>query len=140
MQLERHRSIEQCATCHRKIDPFGLAMEGFDVIGGLRTRYRALVPTANPNRPKLADGPRVIASDRLPRLGEFEDFRELLKRETALVHRNVAHQLAAFALGRSMDYSDAPVLQEVVERTKEQGGGLKTMIRELTASEIFAKK
>ena len=143
MQLERHRSIEQCAACHRKIDPYGLAMEGFDVIGGLRTKYRALIPTANPNRPKLTQGPRVIASDRLPRLGEFEDFREfreLLKQETALVHKNVAHQLATFALGTSMDYSDAEVLREVVEKTNEQGGGMKTMIRELVASEIFARK
>jgi hypothetical protein len=143
MQLERHRSIEQCAACHRKIDPYGLAMEGFDVIGGLRTRYRALIPTTNPNRPKLADGPRVIASDRLPRLGKFEDFREfrdLLNQEKDLVHRNVAHQLAAFALGRSMDYTDAPVLQEVVEKTNEQGGGMRTMIREFVTSEIFAKK
>src|SRR5262249_15200789 len=39
-QLTRHRSNASCATCHSKIDPPGFALECFDVIGGLRTRYR----------------------------------------------------------------------------------------------------
>ena len=141
-QLAKHRSIAQCASCHRKIDPYGFALENFDVIGGWRRSYRALEPTANPNRPKLVDGPVVIASDTMPRRGEFQnfrEFRELLRSEEELVFENVVRQLATFALGRSMDFADEEHLEEIVARTKSDGGGLKTMIRELVSSELFRK-
>ena len=141
-QLAKHRSIAQCASCHRKIDPYGFALENFDVIGGWREKYRALEPTANPNRPKLVDGPAVIATDTMPRLGEFQNFREfrsLLIKEENLVFKNVAHQLATFALGRSMGFADEEHIGKIVASTKSQGGGLKTMIRELVTSELFKK-
>ena len=141
-QLEKHRSIAQCASCHRKIDPYGFALENFDVIGGWRENYRALEPTANPNRPKLIDGPEVVSSDSMPRRGEFQDFREfreLLLQEEELVFKNVARQLATFALGRSMDFADEELLDDIVARTKTAGGGLKTMIRELVTTRIFKK-
>ncbi len=39
-QLAKHRDIASCASCHRKIDPLGFALENFDVIGGWRDHYR----------------------------------------------------------------------------------------------------
>ncbi len=139
-QLEKHREIQQCSACHRKIDPYGIALENFDVIGGWREHYRALEPTANPNRPKLVDGQPVGSADELPRHGAFADFqafRDLLKQDDRLVYENVAHQLATFALGRSMDFADDIALGKLAEDTKRSGGGLRTMIRELVASELF---
>jgi hypothetical protein len=141
-QLAKHRSIEQCALCHRKIDPYGIALENFDVIGVWREKYRALEPTANPNRPKLVDGAEVISSDSLPRHGQFKDFREfrhLLHNQEDLVVANMLRQLATFALGRSIGFADVENLQQIVATTKVSGGGLKTMIRELVANELFAR-
>ncbi|MCA1686961.1 MAG: DUF1592 domain-containing protein, partial [Planctomycetia bacterium] len=40
-QLAKHRSAATCASCHARIDPPGFALEGFDVIGGPRARYRS---------------------------------------------------------------------------------------------------
>jgi hypothetical protein len=40
-QLEKHRTLESCNACHAKIDPAGLALENFDVMGGWRERYRS---------------------------------------------------------------------------------------------------
>src|SRR5262249_48043318 len=33
-QLQKHRRDDSCASCHRKIDPLGFALEQFDVLGG----------------------------------------------------------------------------------------------------------
>ena len=41
-QLDKHRSVAACASCHAKMDPPGFALESFDVIGGFRTRYRSI--------------------------------------------------------------------------------------------------
>ena len=40
-QLAKHRELATCNQCHRKIDPYGFALEGFDPIGRLRTFYDA---------------------------------------------------------------------------------------------------
>src|SRR6185369_10202178 len=42
-QLDKHRNDASCASCHRKIDPAGFALENFDAIGGWRDSYR--IPT-----------------------------------------------------------------------------------------------
>ncbi len=39
-QLEKHRSLASCASCHDRMDPPGFALENFDAIGGWRERYR----------------------------------------------------------------------------------------------------
>ena len=141
-QLAKHREIEQCANCHKTIDPYGMALENFDVIGGWREKYRALEPTANPNRPKLVDGPTVEVADTLPRYGDykaFKEFRNLLLKQEDLLYHNVAHQLATFALGRSMNFSDEPQIQVIVDKTKTSKGGLKTLIHQVVTSELFQK-
>jgi hypothetical protein len=141
-QMAKHRTIDQCASCHVKIDPYGLALENFDVIGGWREKYRALRPTNNPNRPKLGDGQPVIAADELPGLGafaSFTEFRALLSKRENLVFDNMAHKLATFALGRSMTLADEAELRDIAAKTKAAGGGMRTMIRELAASPLFRR-
>ncbi len=36
-KLESHRSDPNCAACHRRIDPLGLAFDNYDAIGRWRT-------------------------------------------------------------------------------------------------------
>ena len=37
-RMEQHRANPACASCHRMIDPIGLALENFDVTGAWRIR------------------------------------------------------------------------------------------------------
>jgi len=139
-QLEQHRSIEQCASCHQKIDPYGMALENFDVIGGWRESYRALEQTRNPRRPKLVDGNPIEVADRIPRVGEFDDFRafrELLLTRDELVQTNLARTLAIFALGRTLTYSDDDHVKDIVQVTNRHDGGMKTMIHAMVRNPIF---
>ncbi|MEM9702828.1 MAG: DUF1592 domain-containing protein, partial [Planctomycetota bacterium] len=57
--LDQHRSDAACATCHRKIDPPGFALESFDVMGGFRDRYRVLTDDQPGRQPKKPDGKPV---------------------------------------------------------------------------------
>lgn len=141
-QLAKHREIAQCSNCHEKIDPYGIALENFDVIGLWRESYRALELTSNPNRPKVVDGQLIGSDDKIPRHGAFSDFREfreLLKKDEELVYENVAHKLATFALGRKMDFADELTLKQIATNTRSSRGGFRTMIQELVASELFSK-
>ncbi|MFN0080305.1 MAG: DUF1592 domain-containing protein [Prosthecobacter sp.] len=141
-QLDKHRDIAQCAACHRKIDPYGIALENFDVIGGWRDTYRSLIQNGRSPRPQLSEGKAVSADDELPKLGRFAtfmDFRTLLGKSEHLVFRNVAEQLATYALGRSLGFADREDIDHIVKTTRENGGGLKTMITALVQSPLFKR-
>jgi hypothetical protein len=141
-QLAKHRTIAQCAACHRKIDPFGFALENFDVIGAWRTNYRALIPEKGRQRGRLSEGKPVIAADELPKLGAFNDFTEfraLLLKNEPLVFRNTAEKLATYALGRRMGFADRADIESIVKTTKANGGGLHTMLVTLVQNPIFRR-
>lgn len=141
-QLALHRTIPQCAACHKKIDPYGMALENFDVIGGWRENYRALVTQQGRPRPQLGEGKPVAAVGELPKLGEygnFAAFRKLLLRNEDLVYRNVTEKLAAYALGRSMTFADRDDLDRIVKETRAAGGGMQTLIVRLVQSPLFVR-
>lgn len=139
-QLAKHREIPQCAACHQKIDPFGFALENFDVIGGWRENYRVLRDVEGPQRPQRVEGPPVDASDQLPNgaaFSGFEEFRDLLKQDEALVYENMAHKLTAYALGRSLDFADRDHLARIVRETRASGGGFRSMIHAVVRNPVF---
>ena len=141
-QLAKHRDIAQCASCHKKIDPYGLALENFDVIGGWREKYRALIQEKGRQRAQLGDGKPVSSADELPKLGAFKnfaEFRALLVKNESLVFKNVAEKLATYALGRAVGFADRDDLDAIVKTTKANGGGMRTMLATFVQSPLFKR-
>jgi hypothetical protein len=139
-QLAKHRTIASCNSCHRKIDPLGFALENFDVIGGWRNNYRALVEPRPGARAKLSDGPRVDSADEWEGVGQFnsfQEFRELVKKRKDLVVLNLTHQLATFALGRLPGFADRPQLQAIATNVREKKSGMKSLVLDLVSSSVF---
>lgn len=139
-QLAKHRDIASCAACHRKIDPLGFALENFDVIGGWRDHYRALVEPKPGARAKLTDGPTVDPADEWQGVGSFtsfQEFRELVKKREDLVVQNLAHQLATFALGRVPGFADRQLLNKIANGVRERHTGIKTLVLDLISSPVF---
>ena len=147
-QLDKHRSDPSCASCHAKIDPAGFALESFDVIGGARTRYRS-IGEGDPAPRGAIDpmigigfklGPPVEASGELPDGRKFQDIRELqalLAAHPERLLKNLAEQLAIYSTGRDLAFSDRDEIAAIVARTQQHGGGLRTLIHELTESALF---
>jgi len=139
-QLAAHRTIPQCASCHVKIDPFGIALENFDVIGGWRENYRALDSSSKGRRPELVEGQPVLSNDTIPNIGPFSNFREfrqILLDQQNLVYHNMASQLARFALGRNLTFADRDDLQTIANQTMARDAGMRTMVHALIQSPLF---
>ena len=139
-QLSKHRETAACASCHKKIDPLGFALENFDVTGGWRENYRALVEPKPKARAKLSDGPAVQPADEwagVGRFASFQEFRELVKKRDHLVIENLTHQLAAFALGRAPGFSDREPLKAIATKARQNQSGMKTIALDLIASPVF---
>jgi len=146
--LDKHRSDASCASCHAKIDPAGFALESFDVIGGFRSRYRSLENGDLAPRGSIDPfigisfklGPAVDPSGQLPDERKFRDISELQSMLAADSHtllHNLARQFAIYATGRDIAFSDRAALDDIVTRTENRGGGIRTLIHEIVQSDLF---
>jgi hypothetical protein len=147
-QLNKHRSDAACARCHAKIDPPGFALEEFDVIGGHRDRYRSL-GKGDPAPRKNIDpfigigfrlGPKIDPSGVLPdgrRFTGFAEFRGLLAADRDRLAANLARQLAVYATGRGVGFSDREAIAAIVAAANKNGGGVRTLLYELVQSQLF---
>ena len=125
-QLLKHRNVATCAECHRKIDPLGFALENYDAIGGWRDEYDGKVSIDSSG--KLPDG------DSFETPAEFQD--ALLRRKDQFT-RCITEKLLAYALGRELEVSDRPVIDEIVQEISSPGKGLRDLIQEIVASRSF---
>ncbi|NOS70411.1 MAG: DUF1592 domain-containing protein [Verrucomicrobia bacterium] len=149
-QLEKHRTMETCNTCHAKIDPAGFALENFDVMGGWRDRYRSeaggeLAQGIAKSGQKFAFhyALPVDASGELPDGQKFRDVRELkqllLANEKQLA-RNLAKQLTVYATGAPIRFADREPIEQILERSSSSHYGVRSLIHELVHSELFLNK
>ncbi len=125
-QLLKHRNVATCAECHRKIDPLGFALENYDAIGGWRDEYDGKVS--------------IDSSGKLPDGDSFEtpaEFQDALMRRKDQFTRCITEKLLAYALGRELEVSDRPVIDEIVQEISSPGKGLRDLIQEIVASRSF---
>jgi len=105
--IERHSSDPRCAGCHRRIDPYGFALEGFDAIGRRREADTKTV---------LYDGTVVDGLESLRSHLVQQRQRDFL--------RQFSRKLLGFALGRSVQLSDQPLLDDMVAADGHRAGDL----------------
>ena len=149
-QLAKHRTQPACRACHARIDPPGFALESFDVFGGWRDRYRALgngpeVAGFGKNGQPFAFYPAlpVDPSGELPDGRKFKDVRELkrlLLQDERQLARNLARQLVTYATGAPVSFGDRPKIEDILNRAKSSGYGVKSLIHSLIASTLFRNK
>jgi hypothetical protein len=153
-QLEKHRTLESCNSCHVKIDPPGFALESFDILGGWQTHYRALSdekPTQLTARAfgkngqpfEFHDGPPVDPAGMLPDGRSFSNVRELkqlLLENERQIARSIASHLIVFATGAPVGFADRPALEGILDRTASNAFGLRSLVEEIVASELFCSK
>lgn len=151
--LEKHRSAESCASCHVKIDPPGVALENFDVIGGWRDNYRALKEELADAKPKYSalnkmpvfytEGPPVDSSYEFPGGDSFdgvEGFKKLLLEDPRQIARGLVEKLVIYSTSAEVSFSDRDEIEKILDHAEPSEFGFRTLIREVVASELFRKK
>jgi hypothetical protein len=101
-RLEAHRANPACRSCHRVIDPLGLALENFDVTGAWRIRDNGVPVDASG---ELYDGTPLDGPIAL---------REALLNRREVILRSFTENLMAYALGRRIEHFDMPTIRAIV--------------------------
>jgi hypothetical protein len=124
-RVAEHRSNPACAACHNLMDPIGLSLEKFDAVG----------------RRRNAEGETPIdVSGGLPdgsRFADVDGLEAALLRRPELFVGTFAEKLLTYALGRGVDYYDAPAIRKIVRDTRPQDYRISAVILGVVKSQPF---
>ena len=128
-KMEKHRSTATCYECHRKIDPFGLALENYDHLGVWRDSYNKALPIDS--TVELPDGSRLTGPTGIKQfiLARPEQFTRCL-----------TEKLLVYALGRRLSFNDRDDVEHIVQQVSQQQYGLRTLIHQIVSSKVFHSK
>lgn len=129
-ELAKHRHIESCNSCHRKIDPLGFALENFDAIGQWRTHYASANPQPLPvdNLGELPDGTEVEGFAQLKRV--------LLARKRDFT-RCLVEKLLAYGCSRKIEFRDKPTVEQIVQTVEADGYRFQSLLQAIVHSPAF---
>jgi hypothetical protein len=146
-QLAKHRSIESCGACHRKIDPPGSALESFDCIGGWRDNYRVTglgeTVKVDGRRMPYLKGKKVDPADVTAdgeRFENIDELKQVLLRDKPRLARALTTKLITYSTGRAPQASDRETLETIVAMIAAKDYGLRSLIHEIVQSELFLNK
>ena len=124
-RMEHHRANPACNSCHRVIDPIGLALDNFDVTGAWRIKEN-LTPI----------DPTGVLYDGTPIDGPASLRNALLKRPSVF-KRTFARNLMAYAIGRRVEYYDMPTIRAMERNAAENGDRMSYFILGVVQSSAF---
>ena len=127
--LARHRADAACSACHERIDPLGIALENFDPVGRWRTH--------DVNGRPIESTSRLGDERRLEGMAGLVAFLNEERQERLFVRR-LCRKLLGYALGRSVQPGDRPLLESIEDRLWSTDGRFSTIIEGIVTSAQFA--
>ena len=124
-RMEQHRKNPTCNSCHRVIDPLGLALENFDVTGQWRIR-----DNGNPVDPTgdLYDGTKMDGPVGL---------RTALLKHADVFTLSFTESLMTYALGRRVEFYDMPTIRAIIRDAAKSGNKMSAFILGIAKSNAF---
>jgi len=124
-RLAEHRKNPACSGCHQLTDPVGFTLENYDAVGRWRT---------------TDEGKPIDASGGLPDGSQFTGVgglqKALLDRPDVFVGA-LTEKLLTYALGRGVEYYDAPAVRRVVREARAKDYRFSSLVVGITNSTPF---
>jgi hypothetical protein len=142
-RLDQHRNSGICASCHARIDPFGIALENYDAIGAWRERQNGERFKGDKNSPPL-DVSGVLPSGR--DFKNLQEFKHGLLAEKERFVRGFVSKMLAYALGRPVGATDRETIDEIVRAMEPAGAQeqdryrIQSLLQAIVASQVFQMK
>jgi mono/diheme cytochrome c family protein len=124
-RMEQHRNNPSCNSCHRVIDPLGLALENFDVTGAWRIKDNEVPVDVNGD---LYDGTRMEGPAGL---------RAALLKHQDMFLTGFTESLLTYALGRRIEYTDMPMIRAIVRDAAKKDDKMSAFILGVVNSSAF---
>ena len=124
-RMEEHRKNPQCTSCHRVIDPLGLALENFDVTGKWRIKDNG-----------MPVDPSGTLYDGTPMNGAAGLRAALLKHQDVFL-LSFTENLMTYALGRRIEAPDMWAVRRLVRDAAKRGYKISAFVQAVATSPLF---
>ena len=134
-KIEAHRNDANCAACHAKIDPLGLAWDNYDAIGQWRTREKIAAG--------VGEDPLINPAGEMPDGRAFKDasdFKQRLLEDRDKVARAFIEHLCTYALRRALAFDDQDDLNAIQAEAKKSDYRIKDIVRAVALSDLIKKR
>ena len=128
-RIEQHRADPACASCHKLMDPIGLALENYDAVGRWRTiDYGEPIDTAG----ELPGGEKIK--------GPADLIRNIGGKNADKFVRCVSEKMLVYGLGRGLEYYDRCAIDKIQSKLIKDDYQFSTLIYEIVSSDPFQRK
>jgi hypothetical protein len=124
-RMEEHRKNPACQSCHKVIDPLGLALDNFDTLGAWRIKDNGVAIDSNG---VLYDGTKMSGP---------ADLRQALLNHSEGLIRNFTDNLMSYAIGRRIEYYDQPSIRAVTRKAAQNGNHFSSFVLGIVNSPAF---
>jgi hypothetical protein len=124
----QHRADPVCASCHNMMDPVGFSLENFDAVGRWRT---------------MEEGQPVDCTGGLPDGSTFigvSGLEAAMLKQPDIFVGTMTEKLMTYALGRGVEYYDAPAVRQVVRSARDSDYRFSAMIVAIVTSTPFTMR
>jgi len=138
-RLALHREQPTCRNCHRRIDPYGLALENFNVIGQWRIQVDGEKPIAHWGK----DRPAIRVGGTFPSgqtYSSYTEFRHHMAQQKLRFLKGLTEKLLMYALARTVEPGDHQLVEQIVQRTQQEGNTFRALIRNIVLCDAFREK
>ena len=155
--INEHRNNPSCASCHVKMDPFGLALESFDIFGRDRESYEKFVETKVPYEEER-DG-KVVKKERITRnfekttkvedaavhrdgrlINGIEGLKKLILEDKDEIARNLLTKLSEYAVGKELSDADSEMSHRLFKASKKNDYKFRDLMVSIIADESFTTR
>lgn len=126
-RLEQHRENPSCYNCHGVLDPLGLALENFNTVGQYQKFDRDTLSLIDSSG-VLPDGTEIKRA---------EDLTDALVERSNLFVKSLTEHLMAYAIGRTVDYRDMPLVRQIVRDVADDGNRFESIVYNIVNSDAF---
>lgn len=135
-RLELHRRDDVCASCHFKLDAYGLALENYDAIGAWRERF-------NGEGFRGSNAPVLDVSGSFPdgrMFATLEEYKTGLLTQKEKFARALSVKMVTYALSRPVGYTDHSLIESLVGTLQKDDFRIQSLIQAIVSCEAFNSK
>jgi len=140
--IDAHREEVSCNICHKKMDPLGIALENFDVIGRWRDQYTDVsnyAPTGNKKGERFPVDARTVHMDGRAFEGP-EGLKKILMEDKEKFSKAFVEDMLSYAMARELNFLDRENIEQLYEKSAHTNFRLRDILLKIVSSDFFTKR
>jgi hypothetical protein len=139
--IDAHRESASCNICHRKMDPLGIALENFDVMGRWRDQYTDVsnYSTSKKKSGRFPVDTRTVHMDGRVFNGP-QGLKKILMEDEAKFSRVFIENILSYAMARQLTFLDRENLDQLYKQSADTDFRLRDILLAIVSSEYFTKR